>query len=71
VNMCVLLLSSTKRFLDPLRKLQHEQNALANAEQVFMNVRNDIKGAFEAAMRHTRGIDTPSGTSTGKSSTVS
>jgi nucleoporin NUP42 len=29
-----------------------------------MNVRNDIKGAFEAAKRHSLGTDTPSGTST-------
>ncbi|KAN0126678.1 hypothetical protein V8E52_000318 [Russula decolorans] len=43
--------------------LQHEQNAFANAEQVFMNVRNDIKGAFEAAKRHSLGTDTPSTTS--------
>jgi hypothetical protein len=62
--MCVPSLSSTKRFLDHSRKLQHEQNALANAEHVFMNVRHDIKGAFEAAKRHSLGTDTPSGTST-------
>ena len=64
VNMCVPSLRSTKRFLDHVRKLQHEQNAFANAEQVFMNARNDIKGAFEAAKRHSLGTDTPSGTST-------
>ncbi len=63
-NMCVLSLRSTKRFLDHVRKLQHEQNAFANAEQVFMNVRNDIKGAFEAAKRHSLETDTPSGTTT-------
>jgi nucleoporin NUP42 len=58
------LLRSTKRCLDHVRKLQHEQNAFANAEQVFMNVRNDIKSAFEAAKRHSLGTDTPSGSST-------
>lgn len=58
------LLRSTKRFLDHMGKVQHEQNAFANAEQVFMNVRNDIKGAFEAAKRHSLGTDTPSGSST-------
>ncbi|KAI9447861.1 hypothetical protein H4582DRAFT_1772106, partial [Lactarius indigo] len=40
--------------------LQYEQNALANAEQVFTNVRNDIKGAFEAAKRQSLGTDAPS-----------
>ena len=64
MNMCVSSLRSTKRSLDHVRKLQHEQNAFANAEQVFVNVRNDIKGAFEAAKRHSLGTDTPSGTST-------
>jgi nucleoporin NUP42 len=64
VNMCVPSFRSTERFLNHVRKLQHEQNAFANAEQVFMNVRNDIKGAFEAAKRHSLGTDTPSGTST-------
>jgi nucleoporin NUP42 len=62
--MYVPSLRSTKRFLDHVRKLQHEQNAFANAEQVFMNVRNDIKGAFEAAKRHSLGTDTQSGSST-------
>ncbi|KAN0132525.1 hypothetical protein V8E53_009541 [Lactarius tabidus] len=43
--------------------LQYEQNALANAEQVFSNARNDIKGAFEAAKRQSLGTDAPSNTS--------
>ena len=59
--MCVPSLRSTKRILDYVRKFQLEQNAFANAEQVFMNVRNDIKGAFEAAKRQSLGTDTPSG----------
>jgi len=64
VNMCAFSLRSIKRFVDHVRKLQHEQNAFANADQVFLNVRNDIKGAFEAAKRHSLGTETPSGTST-------
>ncbi|KAH9179516.1 hypothetical protein EDB89DRAFT_487753 [Lactarius sanguifluus] len=43
--------------------LQYEQNALANAEQVFANARNDIKGAFEVAKRQSLGTDAPSNTS--------
>ncbi|KAF8265138.1 hypothetical protein EI94DRAFT_375706 [Lactarius quietus] len=42
--------------------LQYEQNALAKAEQIFSNARNDIKGAFEAAKRQSLGTDAPSNT---------
>jgi nucleoporin NUP42 len=45
------------------RKLQYEQNALANAEQIFASARNDIKGAFETAKRQSLGTDSPSNTS--------
>ncbi|KAH9965755.1 hypothetical protein BC827DRAFT_1179627 [Russula dissimulans] len=37
--------------------LQYEQNAFANAEQVFVNARNDPKGAFEAAKRNSLGTE--------------
>ncbi|KAH9994138.1 hypothetical protein BJV74DRAFT_832241 [Russula compacta] len=43
--------------------LQYEQNAFANSERVFTNARNDIKGAFEAAKRHSLGTDAPNSTS--------
>jgi nucleoporin NUP42 len=43
--------------------LQHEQNVFANAEQIFVNVRNDIRSAFEAAKRHSLGAETPNSTS--------
>ncbi|KAI0000052.1 hypothetical protein BJV77DRAFT_976087 [Russula vinacea] len=43
--------------------LQHEQNVFANAEQIFANVRNDMKSAFEAAKRQSLGAETPNNTS--------
>ncbi|KAI9513218.1 hypothetical protein F5148DRAFT_1278954 [Russula earlei] len=43
--------------------LQYEQNAFTNAEQVFANARNDIKGAFEAAKRNSLGPDPPNNAS--------
>ncbi|KAI0303905.1 hypothetical protein BC826DRAFT_980308 [Russula brevipes] len=39
--------------------LQYEQNAFASAEQLFANVRNDMKGAFDAAKRHSFGTGPP------------
>src|SRR6266404_1055146 len=35
---------------------------MANSEQIFSNVRNDIKGAFEAAKRQSFRADAPSNT---------
>jgi nucleoporin NUP42 len=59
VPHCIL----SNNFLIIGRKLQHEQNVFANAEQIFANVRNDMKSAFEAAKRQSLGAETPNSTS--------